>query len=244
MPDPSGQYTVGYDAGVGYDLASGLGSFDANALVNHWQAASASAGTTTTLALAGGQAATVVHGAPVALTANVTCSGSGACTTPVGSVVVAGTAGGATLTAAPTSLDALGNANIVDAAVPGGSYSLVAKYGGDGTHTASASNAVAVTVTPEASQTYAGVLGGGSFTQAPLSIQYGLAYQVGFVVAGNSGKGYPSGMLSLTADGQPLTTYSVDLATGTLTQSMLMLNYGEKARLLSSLPSSESSTIS
>lgn len=244
VPDPSGQYTVGYDAGVGYDQASGLGSFDANALVNHWQAAAASTGTATTLALAGGQASTVVHGAPIALKANVTCSGSGACTTPVGSVVVAGTSGGATLTAAPTALDALGNANIVDAAVPGGSYSLVAKYGGDGTHTASASNAVAVTVTPEASQTYAGLIGGGSFTQAPLTIQYGLPYQVGVVVAGNSGKGYPSGTLSLTADGQPLPTYAVNLATGAVSVSPLTLNYGENSRLLSSLPTSESSTIS
>ncbi len=244
VPDPSGLYTVGYDAGVGYDLASGLGSFDANALVNHWQAAAASTGTATTLALAGGQAAMVVHGSSIALKANVTCSGGGACTTPVGSVVVAGTSGGATVTAAPTALDALGNADIVDAAVPGGSYSLVARYGGDGTHTSSASNAVAVTVTPEPSQTFAGLIGGGSYTQAPLTIQYGLAYQVGLVVAGNSGKGYPTGMLTLTADGQPVTTYSYDRGTGALTPSLLTLNYGENSQLLSSLPSSESSTVS
>jgi subtilase family serine protease len=41
VPDANGQYTVGYDAAPGYDLASGLGSFDATALVNSWQAASA-----------------------------------------------------------------------------------------------------------------------------------------------------------------------------------------------------------
>ena len=34
VPDPNGQYTVGYAAGKGYDLATGLGSMDVTALVN------------------------------------------------------------------------------------------------------------------------------------------------------------------------------------------------------------------
>ena len=34
VPDPDGQYTVGYNAGSGYDLATGLGSMDVNA--GHW----------------------------------------------------------------------------------------------------------------------------------------------------------------------------------------------------------------
>src|SRR5277367_1380359 len=40
VPDPDGQYTVGYNAGKGYDLATGLGSMDVTALVNNWNAAS------------------------------------------------------------------------------------------------------------------------------------------------------------------------------------------------------------
>ena len=44
VPDPNGQYTVGYNAGKGYDLATGLGSMDVNALVNNWKAASSGAG--------------------------------------------------------------------------------------------------------------------------------------------------------------------------------------------------------
>ena len=52
VPDVNGQYTVGYSAGAGYDLATGLGSFDVNALVNHWQAASSTLGSTTKLKLA------------------------------------------------------------------------------------------------------------------------------------------------------------------------------------------------
>ena len=62
VPDANGQYTVGYAAGPGYDLASGLGSFDANALVNNWQAAAATLGSSTTLKLANGQTLPVVHG--------------------------------------------------------------------------------------------------------------------------------------------------------------------------------------
>ena len=48
VPNTDGQYTVGYDAGTGYDLASGLGSFDANALVNNWSATAAAAASSTT----------------------------------------------------------------------------------------------------------------------------------------------------------------------------------------------------
>jgi subtilase family serine protease len=74
VPDTNGQFTVGYSAGPGYDLATGLGSFDANALVTKWAAASATAGSTTTLALGNGQATTVVHGTPIKFKAKVTCN--------------------------------------------------------------------------------------------------------------------------------------------------------------------------
>ena len=76
VPDPNGQYTVGYNTGKGYDLATGLGSMDVNALVNNWKAAATEPGTAVALALAKGQSATVVHGKPIAFEATVTCSGN------------------------------------------------------------------------------------------------------------------------------------------------------------------------
>src|SRR5664279_3390471 len=71
VPDTMGQFTVGYDAGTGYDLATGLGSFDANALVNHWATAASAVSSSTTLALANGQASSVVHGTPITFQAQV-----------------------------------------------------------------------------------------------------------------------------------------------------------------------------
>ena len=85
VPDTDGQFTVGYSAGPGYDLASGLGSFDTNALVTQWASAAATASSATTLTLGNGQATTVVHGTPITFKAKVGCSGAG-CPAPTGSI--------------------------------------------------------------------------------------------------------------------------------------------------------------
>ena len=245
VPDPDGQFTIGYDAAPGYDLATGLGSFDVAALVNHWKGAVSSTASTTTLALASGQASKVVHGTPVALNASVSCSGGGACSTPVGSVALTATSGSVSkLGLGATTLDANGNASIQSSSIPGGTYSIAARYSGDGTYAPSTSAAIPVTVTPEASQTVVGSIGGGSFTQGPITIEYGLYWQVGVAVAGKSGFGYPTGNLSLTQDGQPFPTYSYDFAHGVWVPSTLQLNYGEKSTLLFPWSSAEASSIS
>jgi len=87
-------------------------------------------------------------------------------------------------------------------------------------------------------------MAGGSFTTGSISVGYGLPLSIGLVVAGNSGHGYPTGQLTLKADGQPITTSSYDGGTGTLNPNTLTLNYGENAALLTSAPASQSSTVS
>lgn len=248
VPDPTGQYTIGYDAGPGYDLASGLGSFDANALVNNWSSAAAGTGSSTTLALAPGQPNTAAHGTPLTFQATVHCSGAG-CTAPSGVVSLLTTSGTTTLGTGAGTLSASSTgsvANIVTAAIPGGSQSVSARYSGDGTYTSSTSNAVSVNITPEPSQSFVGAIGGGVLTIAPVEVGYGLPLLVGGIVAGNSGAGYPGGRLSLTVDGAPATTVSFDRFTGALTPSTLTLNYGENSGIL--LPGlstiSQSSTVS
>jgi Pro-kumamolisin, activation domain/Bacterial Ig-like domain (group 3) len=243
VPDPSGLSTVGYDAVAGYDLASGLGSFDANALVNHWQTAATGKDSGISLALAAGQSSTAVHGSPIAFNAKVSCTGT--CTTPVGNIALsAASATAPTLGAGTGTLNSLGAATISTASIPGGKYNVSARYGGDGTYGPSTSGSVPVTVTPESSQTFVGAIGGGSFTTAPITLEYGLAWQIAIAVAGNSGHGYPSGQLTLTADGQPFSTSSYDAGTGNLNPNSLILNYGEKSSLLTNAPSSQASTIS
>ena len=246
VPDALGQFTVGYSAGPGYDLATGLGSFDATALVNNWHTAVSTAGSGTSLKLAGGQAMPVIHGAPIQFQANVTCTGS--CKAPTGSVVLQGmttpdestAAGEGTLTAGASG----SSANIKTSAAPGGTYGVTARYSGDGTYYASTSNPIQVTVTPEPSQTLVGSVGGGAWTPNPITVGYGLPLYLGIVVGGNSGFGYPTGQVTLQADGQPIQTGHYNGGTGTFTLGPMILNYGEKSGVLAPgiNPTSESSS--
>jgi subtilase family serine protease len=231
VPDTNGQFTVGYSAGPGYDLATGLGSFDANALVTNWGTASATAGSATTLALGNGQATTVVHGTPITFKAKVTCMG-GRCSAPTGAISLQSTGTGgeagdflAVGSAALTTSGSSGTATIASSNVPGGAYGVSARYSGDGKYYSSTSNSLNVTVTPEASQTQMGGLSGGYYIQTPLSVNYGEPVPLWVAVGGNSGYGHPTGQINLLVDGNPASITTKDYATpGTLT-----LNYGENS---------------
>ncbi len=246
VPDTNGQFTVGYDAGPGYDLATGLGSLDASALVNNWHTAVSTAGSGTTLTLAGGQAMPVIHGSPIQFQAKVTCTGT--CKSPTGTVALQAVSpagdsvatGAGVLTAGASS----STANLKTSTVPGGTYGITARYSGDGTYYSSTSNPVQVTVTPEPSQTFVGAVGGGSWIPNSVSVGYGLPLYLGILVGGNSGFGYPTGQVTLQADGQPIQTGHYNGGTGTFTLGPMILNYGEKSGVLAPgvNPTSESSS--
>ena len=248
VPDPSGLYTVGYDAAMGYDTASGLGSFDANALVNNWAGASAGTASSITLTRAPGSPTTAVHGTPVSFFATVKCPGTG-CTAPSGDVALIATSGTSSIGVGAGTLSASSTgsvATIASTRIPGGSYNVAGHYGGDGKYLNSNSNSLPVTITPEPSHSIVGALGGGVITTAPISISYGEPLLVGAIVAGDSGAGYPSGNLSMTVDGAPATTISFNPGTGAVTASALTLNYGENSGILAPGVNtiSQSSTIS
>ena len=248
VPDPNGQYTVGYDAGKGYDVATGLGSMDVTALVNNWKAASSGVGSAVTLALGSGQSATVVHGKPVTFLATVACSATGTCAAPTGAVALsAASSTAATVGVGSSELTPLTDtsvANILSSVIPGGRYNVSARYSGDGKYNPSASNAVPVTVSAEKSQTVVGSVGGGTFATGPITVGYGESWPVAVVVAGNSGYGYPSGQITMTADGTPITNGGVyDYAAGTFAPSTMTLNFGEHNEA-ANLPNSQASTIS
>jgi len=140
-----GDQTTVYSAGPGYDLATGLGSIDANVLVTNWNSIIFKP-TTTTLALSPTE---ITHGSSVTVTTSVAgMSGSG---TPSGNVAI--------LTNSPepanqsqtflTLSGGIGSSNVNF--FPGGTYQLTANYGGDGTFGASTSTPVTLTVSPEKS---------------------------------------------------------------------------------------------
>jgi hypothetical protein len=233
VPDTNGQFTVGYSAAPGYDLATGLGSIDVNALVTNWASAAATAGSTTTLSLASGQATTVVHGTPMSFKAKVACTGSG-CSAPTGAVALQSTGSDAVAgdflgvgSAALTTSGSAGTATISTPSVPGGTYGITARYSGDGKYYASTSNSLNVTVTPEDSQMRMGGISatGSYYIDAPVSVGYGEPIPLWIAVAGKSEVGHPSGQLTLLVDGAPADALLADY----ISASTLTLNYGESA---------------
>ncbi|MGO9087239.1 MAG: Ig-like domain repeat protein [Terriglobales bacterium] len=143
--DPGFNTLSGYPATTGYDLASGLGSVDANVLVSSWDSITF-APTATSLQLS---SASFTHGTPVTVKVSVESSGG---EKPQGGISI--------LTNSPLparqSVDFLtlgsnGSASGSINSLPGGTYQVWADYGGDGLHSSSNSSPVSVTVTPEAS---------------------------------------------------------------------------------------------
>lgn len=148
---PNGSYPnystlTGYSASAGYDLASGLGTVDANALVTNWNAVSMAA-TTTSLQLS---STSFTHGTPVKITTTVDSASGGA--TPQGVVsVLTNSTLEANQSAGFLALGSNGSASGSFDTLPGGTYQLWANYGGDATHAGSYSTAASITVSPEPS---------------------------------------------------------------------------------------------
>jgi trimeric autotransporter adhesin len=147
----SNGFTTGYDAGTGYDLASGLGSVDASAMLSNWSSVAAS-GTSISLKIDGSTSpVSVTHGTSLNFSVGVTPStatGSAALVTTQtvgagqptnnGQVVVPISSGAGTL-----SYNGL----------PGGTYTVYARYSGDTADAASSSTPINVNIAAEASST-------------------------------------------------------------------------------------------
>lgn len=139
-----GFFTLGqYHAASGYDLASGLGSVDANLLLKYWTALTFKA-TETTLGIS---ATTFTHGTPMPV--NVGVAGSGG--TPSGDVALVSTAAPSVNTGLGEVTLQGGSASVALNRLPGGQYTLSARYAGDALFAPSTSSSVALNVSPEAS---------------------------------------------------------------------------------------------
>jgi len=208
---------AGYDAGTGYDLATGLGSVDADVLVTKWSSVTGSfRATKTTLGLA--QTTGIAHGASDTVTITVApSSGTG---TPTGNVSLIATVGvappnGTNTTGVQLQSFALtsgtnqGMISVPTKSLPGGSYNVTAHYPGDGTFAASDSAAVAVKVNPENStttltaQTFS--LSGTTVSVVPLGAgtSYGNLVYLQADVSGASKNGFPTGTVTFTDAGGP-----------------------------------------
>ena len=175
-------FLTGYDASSGYDLATGLGSMDVTQLVQNWSKVTFQP-TTTALTVNGSTSPVtgIVHGNPVNIAVTVTSSGG----TPTGDVALVASGNTPAVAAvqgtvaSPSVLTLTSGAasNPAYTYLPGGSYSLIANYGGDGTFAPSTSTpGISVTVSPEQStlglfiQQFAASTGAGS---TATSVAYG-----------------------------------------------------------------------
>jgi hypothetical protein len=153
----------GFNATAGYDLATGLGTINANNLVNNWaNALTVFTPTTVTLALSPTTGLTAGQNATVNI-AVTPKSGTG---TPSGDVSL--TSNAATGNGVDGfKLDANGAVvNGTTNQLTGGTYMITARYGGDGTFAPSVSLPVSVTVGKASSTATGSVLvstGGGKF---------------------------------------------------------------------------------
>ena len=178
---------TGYNTGIRFDNASGLGSVDATQMLSNSAGASLTS-TTSSLTLNGSTAPlSVTHGASVAVSVGDTGSGG----TPGGNVALVDTINPATVPNSG-SIDSVslssGVATGTTDSLPGGSYTVSAHYGGSQTFASSDSNSISVTVSAESSTTNLNVKGyfdpeTGQPSSAPY---YGLIYLIDAQPYGNS----------------------------------------------------------
>jgi len=199
--------TLAWTTTPGYDLATGLGSVNATNLVNNWHSVTFTP-STTTLSLS---PTTITHGQPVQFTIKVT-GGAG---TAAGSVTLEGAPGNSTYGIANFALSGGAATGSTDQ-LPGGTYTVTARYSGSGTYGASTSTPpVSVTVGKESSMTTVALVtmnANGTVTSSTAtSAPYGSFYVLRSNVTNAAGQscasaavGCPTGQVTLSANGQPL----------------------------------------
>jgi subtilase family serine protease len=210
---------IGFSAGVGYDLATGLGSPNAANLASQWSSVVFnSSGTTLNLSQTSFNHGTVITlngavssntGTPSGDVAFIVSQGAIGWPVDPGTGAPAGNVAFTTLSGGSYSTT-LNN-------LPGGTYNVSARYGGDSTHASSMSAPVQVTVNSEGSTI---TITPESITQTTTclispstSFTYGQLVWVDILVTGSSsgyGVGVPTGTLNITVDGNAYSSVPLD----------------------------------
>ena len=143
-PDCQTASSLGFSAAPGYDLASGLGSIDANIMVNAWAATPAAGGTSTTgasiayvtVTLPAGAQTCAINTSTITTSVQVTPNApTGAMPTGVVQLLVDGAAVGAPVTLS----GGLATLVVSTAGLSSGAHSISALYTGDSVYAASKS---------------------------------------------------------------------------------------------------------
>ena len=175
----SNLFETGYNAGVAYDQASGLGSVDVTQLVDDWNKATFTSSTTAFTINGGTAPVSITHGQAVTLDVNVKGAGG----VPTGNVAVisnanqqASTYNSNWLATIPLTDGTTGAVSFTS--LPGGTYTVSANYGGDITFAQSQSTpGIQVTVAKENSVLE---LFGENGSGSPMTISGSYAYGTAF----------------------------------------------------------------
>ena len=231
---------MGWLAGTGYDLATGLGSINAANLSSQWKNVVFNS-TNTTLNLS--QTTGIAQGGSVTFSGTVAAgSGSGTPTGDVAFILSQGDFGftvnvntGGLSGTQPFATLSGGSYTATLANLPAGTYNVTARYGGDQTYASSVSapvqvtvgqGAATVTITPEwfndtvtCTLSYVTTYTYGQFAWIPAA------------VTSNTGQGVPTGTVTFTVDGVAYGTETLDpqgngyLAAGTIATSSCLYDY-------------------
>jgi hypothetical protein len=198
-----GLSTAKYQAGVGYDLATGLGSVNVANLVSQWNTVKFNP-TMTTLTLNNGLPVNITHGQSINVNISVAAS-SGTGTPPTGDASLLAANGMSFPGQTSVGFFPLSGGTAVNSTnqLPGGTYNVSAHYAGDATYAPSDSSPTTVTVLLESSAT---TLSGpftqdrlGLFTVPFTTLAFGSPVLIRADVQGSSNAGTPTGTVTFNA---------------------------------------------
>ena len=219
LVDPNNSNKLAWLTTPGYDLATGLGSVNANNLVKAWSTVTFAPSITTLTNLS---PTSIAHGEPVNVSVKVTPqAGTGV---PTGAVALMATPAGQDMGVESFPLSN-GIASGTTTLLPGGAYKVTAHYAGDATYGASDSAAVSVTVGKENSTTAATMEAYDPISRtfhSANTIPFGTIFFLRSNVTDAAGKSClpnsqgtqsscPTGTVTFTKNGQPLDAGSYPL---------------------------------
>jgi hypothetical protein len=210
----------GYAAGVGYDAASGLGSFDINSFVSNYAPLGTKTSTVTlTIVDPSTNKAPVCGATPNCTTHSTylkfTVTATGSSGTPTGDVVILVSSPLQAEQSVETLTLAGGTASNTWNLLPGGTYNIYARYTGDGTYLPSvgAGNPSTITVKPEACQMVFYPHTNNVKLTGPTSLPYGSPVIVTvepYSAATTNNVGIPSGSINVKDGSTLITTLPVN----------------------------------
>lgn len=204
---------IGFQAATGYDLATGLGSVNAANLSSQWSSVVFNS-SNTSLNLS---QTTFAHGTPITLSGTVAPGSSGTPTGDVAFIVSSGAigdtvnpnTGGVNGPVAYATLSG-GSYSASLNNLPGGTYYVTARYGGDDNFASSYSASTQVTVSSEGSSFTLTASSPNATTTCsltnPSSYSYGSNILIDAQVTSASGAGAATGTVTILDNGNPITT--------------------------------------